>query len=138
MILHRKIFLIATLLFIGAAGTSCEQNSNNAIRGNIIKSIISPEKTAKVIVTKDGGNATVKDVYRLYLHSEAKKNPARLLLLADNTDGVNVEWTSASSVEISMSCGRIFEYTNFSDLMNDNGELISRISVSLSETQLCE
>ena len=75
-------------------------------------------------------------VYRVYLINMAR-GTSQLLMLADKTDGVTATWT-ASGIEILMPCGRIFEFTNFGDLLDKSGNLKARVEVVLPRTPLCK
>ena len=127
--------IVSLVMLLLASATGCQQPSSKT-QGEIVSSSENAQLSGKVIVTRDDAGATVSRVYRVYLINMAR-GTSQLLMLADKTDGVTATWT-ASGIEILMPCGRIFEFTNFGDLLDKSGNLKARVEVVLPRTPLCK
>lgn len=90
----------------------------------------------KILITKGNTDATVSDVYRVYLISEKKTQSPILVLKADNLDDIKAEWIGDTQIKISLKCGRVFQFTNFADLFS--AENYQRVEVIMDKVIFCK
>lgn len=128
MKLQNTCFAVALLI------TSC--SVDNEIRGEAHYSEKIQSLPGKIVVTKDGSGATTSEVFRVYVeNTDTGKN--RIVLLADNVQDLHV-YMADREIRIFMKCGRVFEYTNFADLISAEGRLIARVPILLEGGEICE
>jgi hypothetical protein len=124
---------IATLLLMSLSGCAPDEGR---LRGDVVQSISSPNGSVVASVTKTGMGATVPFVYRVYLRQSGSQNNSELLR-ADNVSDIRVTWESDQHLVISMPCGSIFQFVNFFDVLDRNGEFNYRIGIRLDTSGIC-
>jgi len=109
---------------------------DRSIQGDVLQNVPSPDASANAVLTKSANGATVSFVYRLYLQDRVTGKVAEVLR-ADRIGAVNIEWKGNQLVSVELSCGRIFTYQNFVDILDKDGALHRSISVALAPVIPC-
>lgn len=117
-------------LFLGCAP------GKTTVHGAVLYSASTPDSSAKAILTRSDHGSTVPYVYRLYIQNPVTGNSAEVLR-ADHVEKIELDWLNSRTIEVKLSCGRIFAYQNFVDLLTEDGKLSATVNITLSTTALC-
>lgn len=110
--------------------------SDITVHGTVLYSASTPDSSAKAILTRSDHGSTVPYVYRLYIQNPVTGNSAEVLR-ADHIEKIELDWLNSRTIEVKISCGRIFAYQNFVDLLTEDGKLSATVNITLSTTALC-
>jgi hypothetical protein len=131
MPLFKLIFLCISLALV----TSCGYSGDAGEIGDVIKSVHNSSGIVATI-TRSGGGATTGFAYHVYVGARSSASHFNEILLADKIQNLTASWNN-DKLTIKMECGRIFRYTNFVDLLNENGRLYREITVELIDPNVC-
>ncbi|MGA9794153.1 MAG: lipoprotein [Rhizomicrobium sp.] len=102
--------------------------------GDVLAESKRADGNVRAIVTRYDGGATVSFVYRVYIQDGSGE--ANEVLRADHVVGLSTIW-SGDILQIAMQCGRIFSFSNFSDVLDGSGNLKEVIPIKLQVNGLC-
>ena len=95
-------------------------------------------RTAKIVIAKVAKDATASDAYRVYIESPSRpRRETDLVMIADKVGDIQAGWSKDDVAFIHLSCGRIFQYRNFADILTEGGALSKRIQIEANSVKFC-
>jgi len=103
--------------------------------GEVAYSATSPDGRVQAQLVSEGFGATVAEVSSVRL--KAGSRDAGEVYRADHVRGLKLHWRDARNLDLEMDCGRVFHFSNFFDVLDEDGKLLYGVNVWLRNSALC-
>jgi hypothetical protein len=124
-------------IIVAALLSGCGDSFTGDRQDQVVKySTRSANGSVEASIVIEGFGATVPEVYSIRIRQG--DNESGEIMKADHVQNLTVRWKDDKNLEINLDCGRIFQFTNFFDVIDKGGSLIYGINIRLLNTSLCD
>ncbi len=124
------------LLALVAATAACSGGAK--LDGDVIRRAVDPASHVAATATRsDRGGATAPFVYHLYLRGSRDRAPHEILR-ATRVRAIDLSWSSPRHLTVRLTCGDVYQFTNFDDEIDRSGQDFGRTYVTLDVSRTCD